>query len=220
MLVFVLLFTVLFSYLFGSMNSAIVVCRIMHGKDIREYGSKNAGLTNVLRTFGKPTALIMLIVDLVKGMAAVFICRALANHFDVEVLSNPLFISYLAGVLVIVGHIFPCYYGFRGGKGVLLTATTLLAIDPLTCGIALLVFIITVSITKYVSLSSILGAITYPVCTIISQTIRDSDKYAKPWQNTLFALAIAVLIIVKHHENISRLLSGTENKLSFKSKKQ
>lgn len=217
MTVFIVLFTVIFSYLFGSMNSAIVVCRIMHGKDIREYGSNNAGLTNVLRTFGKLTAAIMLIVDIIKGMAAVFICRLLANHFGVELLSNPLFISYLAGVLVILGHVFPCYYGFRGGKGVLLTATTLLAIDPLTCAIALSIFIITVSISKYVSLASILAAISYPIFTFVTQMLRDYDK---PWQNALFALAICILIVAKHHANISRLINGTENKLSFKSKKQ
>lgn len=217
MTVFIILFTVIFSYLFGSMNSAIVVCRIMHGKDIREYGSNNAGLTNVLRTFGKLTAAIMLIVDIIKGMAAVFICRLLANHFGVELFSNPLFISYLAGVLVILGHVFPCYYGFRGGKGVLLTATTLLAIDPLTCAIALSIFIITVSISKYVSLASILAAISYPIFTFVTQMLRDYDK---PWQNALFALAICILIVAKHHANISRLINGTENKLSFKSKKQ
>ncbi len=213
--VLVLVFTVLFSYLFGSMNSAIVVCRIMKGKDIREYGSNNAGLTNVLRVFGKPTAAVTLIVDLIKGVVAVLLCKYVALHFDVEILSNPLFICYLAGIVVILGHVFPLYYGFRGGKGVLLTATTLLAIDPFTCALALSVFVIVVSLSKYVSLASILAGIAYPIITFITQTMRDYDKV---WMNVVFTSLIALLIVVKHRSNIKRLLSGTENKLSFKSK--
>lgn len=213
--ILVLAFTVLFSYLFGSMNSAIVVCRIMQGKDIREYGSNNAGLTNVLRVFGKPTAIVTLIVDLIKGVAAVLICKYVAVAFDVEWFSNPLFISYVAGIFVIIGHVFPLYYGFRGGKGVLLTATTLLAIDPLTCGLALSVFIVIVAATRYVSLGSILAAASYPVITFITQSMRD---YNYIWMNVICTALIAVLIIAKHRSNISRLISKTESKLSFKSK--
>lgn len=213
--IMVLVFTVLFSYLFGSMNSAIVVCRIMQGKDIREYGSNNAGLTNVLRVFGKPTAIVTLIVDLIKGVVAVLLCKYVAVAFDVEWFSNPLFISYIAGIFVIVGHVFPLYYGFRGGKGVLLTATTLLAIDPLTCALALSVFIVIVALTKYVSLASILAGTSYPVITLITQTMR---SYELVWMNVICTSLIALLIVVKHRSNISRLINKTENKLSFKSK--
>ncbi len=213
---FVWIFTVLFSYLFGSINTSIVICKIIHRKDIRDYGSGNAGLTNVLRTFGKPTAALTLVVDLIKGIAAVLICRLVAGHFSVELLSNPLFVNYLSCLFVILGHIFPCYYGFRGGKGVLLTATTMIAVDPLTCGVAVAIFIIVVSISRYVSLASIIAVSSFPVCTIILQTLRG---YEKPWQNAIIALAVAIIVVLKHKSNIVRLENGTENKLSFKSKK-
>lgn len=211
----VLAFTILFPYLLGSMNSAIVVCKTLQGKDIREYGSNNAGLTNVLRVFGKPTAIVTLIVDLIKGVAAVLICKYVAIGFDVEFFGNPLFISYLAGVFVIIGHVFPLYYGFRGGKGVLLTATTLLAIDPLTWFFAMLVFFAIVALSRYVSLASMLAAISYPIITGITQTMRDYDHVL---MNVFCTSFIALLIVVKHHANISRLIHGTENRLGSKPK--
>lgn len=216
MSIFVFVFTVVFSYLLGSMNSAIVVCRIMQGKDIREYGSGNAGLTNVLRTFGKPTAAVTLVVDLIKGVAAVMLCRLLASQLDVVLFGNEMTVRYLAGLFVMLGHIFPCYYGFRGGKGVLLTATTALAIDPATCGVAFTVFLIVILLSRYVSLASISAAAAYPIVTFLMQLVRG---YESPWMDALFTLAMSALIISRHHSNIKRLLNGTEDKLSLKSRK-
>ena len=159
-----LAFTVVFSYLFGSLNSAIIVCKLWKHKDIREYGSKNAGLTNVLRVFGKGPALATLIFDLIKGVAAVLICRIVVTDvMDVTFFGDSKFIGYLAGFIVMIGHIFPVFYGFHGGKGVLLAATTLLTIDPLTCALSVGVFILLVVITKYVSVGSIAAAISYPI---------------------------------------------------------
>ena len=192
-----LAFTIIFSYLFGSLNSAIIVCRVLKHKDIRDYGSNNAGLTNVLRVFGKGPAAATLLCDLAKGVLAVVI-------------------GYLAGFFVMLGHIFPVFYGFHGGKGVLIAATTLIAIDPLTCAFSVAVFAIVLAATKYVSVGSICAAIAYPVFTPIVQLfiIKGDGVLA----NTLMATAIGLLIIYMHRPNIKRLMNGTENKFGSKKK--
>ena len=211
-----LVFTIVFSYLLGSVNSAITVCRILKQDDIRKYGSKNAGLTNVLRVYGKGPALATLLFDLAKGVIAVLVCRFIVtNLLNVTLFNNEMFIGYVAGLCVMLGHIFPVFYGFHGGKGVLIAATTLLAIDPLTCVFALSVFIIVVAITKYVSVGSICAGYAYPLFTVITQLLRDINGV---WLNTFMALVIGVLITYMHRTNIERLKAGTENKLSVKSK--
>lgn len=211
-----LAFTILFSYLLGSLNSAIIVCKIAKKADIRDYGSNNAGLTNVLRVFGKGPALATLLCDLAKGIIAVVVCRVIVTYvFDVTFFNNDRFIGYIAGLAVMLGHIFPVFYGFHGGKGVLVAATTLIAIDPLTCFFSVLVFIILLAATKYVSVGSIVAAFSYPLFTILTQTMRHIDG---AWLNMLVGLVIAFLITYMHKPNIKRLKEGTENKFSFKSK--
>ncbi|MBR4622272.1 MAG: glycerol-3-phosphate 1-O-acyltransferase PlsY [Ruminococcus sp.] len=213
---FSLLFTAVFCYLLGSVNSAITVCKVWKKKDIREYGSNNAGLTNVLRVFGKGPALATLICDLLKGVIGVLVCRILVTRvFDIVFFDDKLFIGYVAGIFVMLGHIFPIFYGFHGGKGVLLTATTLLAIDPLTCALSLSVFILVVTFTKYVSLGSICAAVAYPIFTYVTQLLRDNDSRLI---NAGMALIFASLIVYMHRPNIQRLIEGNENKLSFGSK--
>lgn len=215
-----LAFTVVFSYLFGSLNSAIIVCKLWKHKDIREYGSKNAGLTNVLRVFGKGPALATLIFDLIKGVAAVLICRIVVTDvMDVTFFGDSKFIGYLAGFIVMIGHIFPVFYGFHGGKGVLLAATTLLTIDPLTCALSVGVFILLVVITKYVSVGSIAAAISYPIFTFIVQSF--IIKYPEGViPNTIVAALIGAVIVYMHKPNIQRLMNGTENKFGSKKNKE
>lgn len=213
-----ILFTVVFSYLFGSINSAITVCKIWKKKDIRDYGSNNAGLTNVLRVFGKGPALATLLCDLAKGVIAVVICRIVVTRIaGVVFFDNKLFIGYVAGLAVMLGHIFPIFYGFHGGKGVLLTATTLLAIDPLTCLFSVMVFTVVLALTKYVSVGSICAAVAYPIFTIVTQSMRDIQGH---WINAGMALIFTVLIIWMHRSNIRRLMNGTENKFGSKKKNQ
>jgi glycerol-3-phosphate acyltransferase PlsY len=211
-------FTVVFSYLFGSLNSAILVCKIWKHKDIRDYGSNNAGLTNVLRVFGKGPALATLIFDLIKGVVAVVICRlVVTNAMDVTFFGDDKFIGYLAGFIVMLGHIFPVFYGFHGGKGVLLAATTLLTIDPLTCALSVGVFILLVVFTKYVSVGSIAAAISYPIFTFIVQMfIIKYPEGAIP--DTIVAAMIGAVIVYMHKPNIQRLMNGTENKFGSKKK--
>lgn len=217
-IVFSLVFTIIFSYLIGSLNSAIIVCRVWKKKDIRDFGSNNAGLTNVLRVFGKDPAIATLLCDLAKGIFAVIICRAIVtNVFDVTFFNDSIFIGYVAGISVMIGHIFPVFYGFHGGKGVLIAATTLIAMDPLTCLFSVSVFAIVLFFTKYVSVSSICAAYAYPLFTFITQKfILHYETGVLP--NTLMALAIAFLITYMHRPNIKRLINGTENKFGQKKK--
>lgn len=208
-----LVIAIVASYLIGSVNSAITVCKIWKKQDIRDYGSKNAGLTNVLRVYGKMPALVTLICDLLKGVIAVMLTRLIAGWLGV--FDENLFISYISGISVMLGHIFPIYYGFHGGKGVLIAATTLLAIDPLTFCIIIPFFAVVLYFTRYVSVSSICAAIFYPLLTLITQGLRDYDLYIL---NAFMALAIGLLIVWMHRANIERLKNGTENRFSFNKK--
>ena len=204
--------SVIFSYLLGSLNSSIIVIRVWKKKDIRDFGSKNAGLTNTLRVFGKGPALATLLGDLLKGVLAVLIGRLIAGAFGID---NTLIVGYCAAIAVFIGHIFPIFYGFKGGKGVLMAATTLLALDPLTFAIIIPFFALLVFLTRYVSISSIIAAIVYPFLTFITQSLRN---YETPFINALFAVGICIIIIFMHKPNIIRLKNGTENKFSFSKK--
>ena len=146
------------------------------------------------------------------------ICRIVVTRIaGVVFFDNKLFIGYVAGLAVMLGHIFPIFYGFHGGKGVLLTATTLLAIDPLTCLFSVMVFAVVLALTKYVSVGSICAAVAYPIFTIVTQSMRDIQGH---WINAGMALIFTVLIIWMHRSNIRRLMNGTENKFGSKKKNQ
>lgn len=211
--VLAIVIAVVFSYLLGSLNSSITVVRLWKKVDIRQYGSKNAGLTNTLRVFGKGPALVTLLCDLAKGVIAVLASRGIAELFGV--FNDTLFVAYIAGIFAMIGHIFPLYYGFKGGKGVLMAATTLIAIDPLTFAIVIPFFALILFITRYVSVSSIIAAIAYPIITLVTQLFRGIST---AYMNAGFTLIIAIIIIYLHRPNIERLRNGTENKFSFKKK--
>lgn len=220
-----IIFTVVFSYLLGSLNSPIIVCKLLKGKDIREFGSKNAGLTNVLRVFGKGPALATLLCDLAKGVVAVVACRLLCHQLlGVAYFDDPRFIGYVAGFFVMMGHCFPVFYGFHGGKGVLVAATTLIAIDPMTCLFAVSVFAVLLAITKYVSVGSIFAGISYPIFTFVNQNFLYKamfpDNHYAIIPNTVVGVFICILIVSLHHANIKRLMEGTENKFGQKKKDQ
>lgn len=214
-----LILTALFSYFWGSLNSAIIVIHLWKHEDIREKGSGNAGLTNVLRIYGKGPALVTLICDLIKGVIAVLAVRFIVTNLAGVTFfgGDRIFIGYIAGLFVMIGHIFPIYYGFHGGKGVLLAATTLVAMDPLTCLVSVAVFAIVLAVTKYVSVGSICAAVTYPLFTLIYQSIR-ADAFPGHIQNFIVTVIIGLLIIYMHKPNIERLKAGTENKFGSKKK--
>lgn len=196
------------SYLIGSINSSILISRIVMGKDIRESGSGNAGATNMLRTMGKKYAVITLIIDILKGVAAVLLAR-LAMRFGAYPAAD-----YIAGVCVVLGHNFPVFFGFRGGKGV---ATSLGVVLLLNWKIGLIVLIAALAImvvTRYVSLGSILAAIIFAVLTVVSMLMHNELDAVK----LVCALVLTGLLVARHHANIGRLISGTENKLGAKKK--
>ena len=188
------------AYLLGSLSFAIIVSKVTMGKDSRNYGSGNAGLTNANRTMGAGKTLFVLIGDIAKGAAAVSIGMLLAGPVG----------KLVAGIFVILGHMFPLYFGFRGGKGVLVGAVMLLLFDWRMFLIAFVLFFLAVAITRWISLGSILGAVSFPITMAIFY--RDPVLIA-------MAFGMAVAVIFMHRSNIMRMLRGQENRFSFKSKK-
>ncbi|MBS5702847.1 MAG: glycerol-3-phosphate 1-O-acyltransferase PlsY [Butyricicoccus pullicaecorum] len=189
------------AYLLGSLSFAIIICKLTLGKDIRSYGSGNAGLTNAYRTMGAGKTLLVLFGDIAKAAAALAIGGVLAGMMG----------KLVAGIFVILGHVFPVYFGFRGGKGVLVGATMLVFLDWRIFLVALVLFVIAVALTRWVSLGSILGAISFP----ITMQIFYGDA-----RLSVVAALMAAAVVFMHRSNIKRILSGTENRFSFHSKPQ
>lgn len=194
------------AYVIGSINFAVIFSRKFAGFDVREKGSKNAGTTNVLRTVGKKVALLTLVCDILKGVAAI-LAAILAKHvwegLDITTL------KYIAGFMVILGHTFPIFFEFRGGKGVA-TAIGVLLMLNWKIGLICLVFgLLIIAFSKMVSLGSISAAILFPVLTIFLQE-------NVGLVGIVFSFLIAVLVVFNHRSNIKRIKEGKENKLSFK----
>ncbi len=204
-------------YLLCGINTAIIVTKIKSGQDIRTLGSGNAGLTNTLRTQGKLAALFVLLGDVAKGVLSVLVVRFsflwLAG-IDTTVYDNGLnFVAFIAALTGILGHVYPVYYKFKGGKGILVSVAILMTVEWIPACILLGIFLIIVAITRYVSLGSCVAAVLYaPTVLIYSLICKDPCAYI----NAGIALAIGVLIIVMHRGNIKRLINHTEKKLGQK----
>lgn len=205
-----LLIMILISYLVGSVPTAIIYGKLTRGMDIREHGSGNAGATNVFRVLGWMAGLIVMLIDITKGvMATTLIYRLAIGAIPLE----PELLQIIAGLAAVFGHIWTIFAGFKGGKGVGTGAGMILGIIPYAVLLAILVFIITVALTRYVSLGSILGSLTIPSYLLVKQFI-----LLQPVSISLliFGFSIPILIIFTHRSNVSRLVKGTENKISFK----
>lgn len=219
-------------YLLGSVNSAIVVSKLLYREDIRSHGSGNAGLTNMLRTYGKGAAGLTLLGDFLKTAIAVFIGGVLGGFWYIGGISlsgveTQLPLTYIAGFFSIVGHIWPVFYKFKGGKGVLCTAVMALILTPIEFLILITVFIIIVALTKYVSLGSVTVGILYPIVVNghvkVLMGIMNTDAGVVIMQDFIMALItilIAILIVYCHRENLKRISEGTERKLSIGGKKK
>jgi glycerol-3-phosphate acyltransferase PlsY len=203
------------AYLLGSLNFSIIVTRIVAKKDIRTMGSGNAGMTNVLRNIGKGPAVVVLIGDLLKGVLAVVIGKLIFRTLLPD--NNALVCEYIAGFFALIGHIYPLFNKFKGGKGILVSAGVLLAIDPYIFIAVVLVFLFVVTLSKIVSLASIITAISYPIFTWI---FRFSSESPFTYSDTIMAMLIAGIIIYMHKSNIQRLLAGTEHKFGQKKKEE
>lgn len=224
-----LILIILVSYLLGSVNSAILVSRIFYHKDIRTLGSKNAGATNMHRVFGLPAGLFTLLGDIVKTFLAVGFSFVLVGgswvlreNGTVDPFGSTFSLSfpaYVAALFCILGHIFPVYYRFRGGKGVLCAAVAMGMLSPWLLLIELVVFFGTVAMTKYVSLGSILSAATYPLFYATLFKVAFSGMSA-PGENILIIFLIAAILVWAHRGNIGRLRRGEEPRISFRRRKK
>ena len=222
MLILAILISAVLSYLLGSFNSSILVVRLLKHQDIREFGSHNAGLTNTLRCFGKGCAALTLVGDLAKGIVAVLlskgICELLGTGLTAQ--NDVHFIGNIAGIFAILGHVFPIYYHFKGGKGVLVGVSVFLGIDWKVFLCLIVIFAVVLAISKYVSLGSIIAAACCPVVTFLFQFWQRGDlPMWYLWLNTGLAALMGAWVIYMHRTNIQRLKAGNENKFSFHSKK-
>lgn len=193
------------AYFIGSISFSVIFSRKFAGFDVRDKGSKNAGSTNVLRTVGTKVALLTLMCDILKGVIAIvvaIIAGKIWTNLNVEIL------KYLAGFFAILGHTFPIFFEFRGGKGVATALGVLITLNWKIGLICLIFAIIIIAFTRMVSVGSILSAVLYPILTIF---MGDTNFVA-----TIISILIALLVIFNHRENLKRIKNGTENKLSFK----
>ena len=184
------------AYLIGSVSFAVLLVRLRTGQDIRTEGSGNAGATNVLRSHGRVLGLAVAGLDIAKGAVAVLLVRALT--------ADPRYAA-AAGLAVVVGHVFPLFYGFRGGKGVATAVGAFAVLAPLATLVCVGIFIVVVAVTRYVSLGSVVAMVLLP--PIAGMLLR------APRAVVAAAAAVAVLIVIKHRENLRRLALGDERKL-------
>lgn len=209
------------SYLLGSLNFGVILSNHVKKDDVRNHGSGNAGTTNMLRNYGKGIALMTIIGDMLKVFIAIAVAFLIVRYtpallastgeISLQSLDANMFIKSLAGFFCVLGHIFPCYFRFKGGKGVATAGGMVFAIDWRIALILLAVFIIIVAVTKYVSLGSIIMAILYPVFIYI---------FHRSIVLTVIAAVFTVVVIAAHKENIKKLIHHTESKIDFKSKKK
>jgi len=207
---------VILSYLAGSVPGSVWVGQLFYRIDVRKHGSNNAGATNVFRVLGWKAGLLSTIVDVGKG----FLAAGVIATIRIDQLPNePSFfqvasvISLLAGIAAIVGHMFPIFAGFRGGKGVNTAAGVLFAITPQTMWIVIGVFMIVLVITRYVSLASIIAALMFPTTIAIRRFVFDVETLDRSL--LLFGCVFAIAILYAHRSNIRRLISGTENQIKY-----
>ncbi len=203
------------AYLIGSINFSVIISKKFAGFDLREKGSGNAGSTNVLRTVGKKAALITLILDILKGIVAIVLAFLMGKY--VKDIDNPSLLIQIAGILVIIGHTFPIFFGFRGGKGIA-TSLGVLLITNWQIGVICLTFaLVLIVLTRMVSVGSIAAAILFPVLTLYI----GKEFFIVPGETMsylIFSIILAVIVIFNHRANIKRIADGTENRISFSKK--
>lgn len=211
-----LLLVLLASYLLGSINSAILISKLIYKEDIRTKGSGNGGMTNMLRSFGGKAALMTLAGDLLKTAISIFLAGFVFGFGYVHGISVQGF-CYCAGLFAVLGHVFPLYYGFKGGKGVLVTSAMALILTPIPFLMLFVLFVVIVAGSKYVSLGSVCVAMLYPV--LLHGTFAVVFESQMDGLIALSTIILACLIVWCHRENLKRIGEKKENKLSFKKNK-
>ena len=202
-------------YLLGSISFAVVFSRGIHHDDVRQHGSGNAGSTNMLRTYGLKSAVLTLICDILKGVVSTLL--------GLLVMPYHLGFAYISALMCMIGHAFPIYHRFKGGKCVATFAGALLVLNPLVFILLMLAFVLIVYVSRYVSLGSVICAGLFPILInfipFVTITLENGTAVAVPPAGIIAAALMGILIIVLHRKNIVRLWQGTESKISFKKKK-
>ena len=197
------------SYLIGSIPFSIIAGKLLKGIDVREFGSGNAGATNTFRVLGKKAGIPVLLLDVFKGYIAVNLVWYTSYIPFSEIYIN---LQLTFGIAAVLGHVFPIYVGFRGGKGVATLLGFMLALFPQAAIISIVIFILTLLFSKYVSLSSIFAGLFFPFGVYyLSHTVVPTMM--------IFAVFVPILLIATHQRNIERIIRGNENKVSLKKKK-
>lgn len=213
-MIFMALGVAIFAYLVGSVNFAVIFSNVFLKKDVRDMGSGNAGATNVLRNAGVLPGLLTFLCDALKGFVASFAGKLVFEYIIDKTEASwaePIYGAYLCGALCMLGHVFPIFFQFKGGKGV----ATSVGIFAVCCPIAIIsgvsVFAILTAITRYVSLASVTATFVVVGCSLALY-----DKSALFWPQAVLCILMGVLVVTKHSKNIKRLLNGTESKIGGK----
>ncbi len=209
-----LIAVVVFAYLIGSINFAVIFSKIFMKKDVREIGSGNAGATNVLRSAGVLPGILTFLCDALKGFVASFVGKLIFEYAFTDMgisIALPIYGAYLCGLACMIGHVFPIFFRFKGGKGVATSVGIFAVCSPVAICLGLAVFIIITAVTKYVSLASVIATF---VVVGGSAVFRVTDAPLFP--QLILSVIMGVIVISKHKDNIKRLLNGTENKIGGK----
>ncbi len=205
--------TIMAAYLIGSINFAVIFAKAFTQRDVRELGSGNAGATNVMRSAGFLPGLLTFVFDALKGFVATYMGKIVfeyINEVTATDLSNPQIGALLCGLACMLGHVFPFFFGFKGGKGVAISVGIFAVCSPLAIIIGLVVFALALFVSKYVSLASILATVAVVVLSIVF-----CDKAVMLLPQIILILGMGALVIGKHTENIKRLMAGTESKVKI-----
>ena len=211
-----LIIIIILSYFAGSIPSAVIISKIFYGFDIREKGSGNMGSTNAFRILGWKWGIVVQVADVLKGLFAVLVIAKLFDvnyNFGSSYFENQTIVMIIAGASAVIGHIYSVFVGFKGGKGINTTAGMLLGIAPIEVGIALGIFLIAVVLSGYISLGSILAALSLPSSLLFRYNIFGVNI---PGYHILiyFITALSLLLVFAHRSNIKRLLKGTESRFN------
>ena len=200
MQIFLWILAAVIGYALGNFNGALLISKMMMHDDVRSHGSGNAGLTNFFRTYGGIQSVLVIVIDMGKCMLACYLAALLLPE-------HALTDKALAGAATVLGHSYPAVSGFRGGKGILSGSAVALMIDWRIYVIIMTIFGVTVALTRYVSLGSILATSAFGICMLVF--------YWGSWPALALTVGTAIFVIARHHKNIGRLLHGTESKLTF-----
>lgn len=217
MIIIKLVIVAIISYLLGSCNFGVIISKSLKKEDIRESGSGNAGTTNMMRTYGKTLGILTIIGDIAKVFVAIWLAFKIMSVEEIKMIfdrisDNPqCVLESFAGLFAVAGHIFPCFFKFKGGKGVATSGGMVIMIDWRIALILFAIFVLTILITRYVSLGSIIMAVLYPVFMGV---------FYKDLGLVIISLVFTVIVVTAHRENIKKLINHTENKIGSKKQKE